>query len=337
MGYHIEFSDIVSFKGDAIVNSLGVNGSVYGRLCKNIIQADKSNTIKNIIDNKINNKIGDVFVTPSGDLICNNVIHIVTPFKKIDDSNLSLLKKAYKDIIDLAIKLGYKTLALPFIGTGANGYTDNQAYEAIEYACEELIAKEEKQQESLLDITIIGYLKKERVQRRERNIDCCDGSIEYANIIMGPSTGMMFTPGNTYRHFVECANAMTEVNEEEFIYCSKPYKYPYDFILDYFAQTGKNDKDFPKIGIDPKKKYKLSTRYSYTKITIYRLAYICQMTMSQLVQFMFICEASFNPNNKLDVFMMNYFRGCVPHIHTRYQFSAVVKKYTDIDIFKTGE
>lgn len=348
MGYHIEFSDIVKYKGDAIVNSLGVNGSVYGRLCQNIVEADKSNTIKNIIDKKINNNIGDIFITSSGDLKCDNVIHIVTPFRKMDDDNLSLLKKAYKGIIDLAILQGYKTLALPFIGTGANGYSDDEAYEAIELACEELLKLEQVYKKDILDITIIGYLQKgkysiEQLYEKDhiirekkyygRNLPSGDCGVLELHHITGSTNG--YDP--TYRAFEKCAEAMASLNEWDFIKCKKSYTYPYDFILDYFKITGKTDENFSKAGYNADRKYKLSIRKAFKKNNIFKLAYLCGMNLSQLIQFMMICEVSFNPGSKLDLFIIDYFSGRIPHIYTIHNFAAAVIANTKVDLFKLGK
>ncbi len=341
MGYHIEFSDVVKYKGDAIVNSLGVNGNVYGRLCQNIVEADKSNTIKNIIDNKLNNTIGDIFITPAGDLKCDNIIHVVTPFRHMDDANVSLLKNTYKAIIDMAIQQEYKTLALPFIGTGANGYEDDEAYEAIEYACDELIALEEKSGKDILDITVIGFLKSGKameeymynmrrrmnLERKYYDLDFCDCVFESCSM---PGSAPI---SKVYSDFEYCAEAMSEINCEEFIDCKKSYKNPYDFIKHYLKVTGKNEKEFLKAGINANQKYKLSIRTSLTKINIYRLAYLCKMNMSELVQFMIICETSFNPGSKLDLFMIKYFRGEFPWIQTIYNFAYWVKQNTKVDIF----
>lgn len=346
MGYHIEFSDIVKYEGDAIVNSLGVKGNVYGRLCRNIVEADKSNTIKNIIDKKLNNNLGDIFITPSGDLKCDNVIHVVTPFRHMDDDNLSMLKKAYKGIIDLAILQGYKTLALPFIGTGANGYSDDEAYVAIEYVCDELIAKENASNRDILDVTVIGFLKagkynlnelraNERYHERNyRNLSVDDLEKGCGAPILREFKMILSADDMIYRDFEKCSEAMSALNEWDFIKCKKSYTYPYDFILDYFKQTGKTDENFAKAGYNADRKYKLSIRKAFKKKNIFKLAYLCGMNLSQLVQFMLICEVSFNPSSQLDLFMIEYFSGRVPHIYTIHNFAGAVLANTGVDLFQ---
>ena len=78
--------------------------------------------------------------------------------------------------------------------------------------------------------------------------------------------------------------------------------------INFIYKHIKNEKEFLKAGYNANQKYKLSIRTSLTKINIYRLAYLCKMNMSELVQFMIICETSFNPGSKLDMFMIKYFR-----------------------------
>ena len=122
MGYLIKFGYIKQFESDAIVNSLGINGNVYGMLCEAILNAADSQELTSYIDSLVNNEIGTIFVTESGNLNCKNILHIVTPFRHMDDSNFSLLKKAYNDLLTKAIYLGHKSIVLPLIGSGANGY-----------------------------------------------------------------------------------------------------------------------------------------------------------------------------------------------------------------------
>ena len=36
MSFSVTYGDALEYKGDAVLNSLGTNGAVYGKLCKNI-------------------------------------------------------------------------------------------------------------------------------------------------------------------------------------------------------------------------------------------------------------------------------------------------------------
>ena len=100
MAYTVKLGNITEIECDVIVNSLGINGSVYGRLCESIIKAANSSEIKNYIDSKTNSPVGFIYETNGGDLPCKKLYHIVTPHKFMDDDNNTLLRQAYQDIID---------------------------------------------------------------------------------------------------------------------------------------------------------------------------------------------------------------------------------------------
>ena len=78
------FNDITKYEGDAIVNSIGVEGKLYGRLCKTILKEANDKDLEKFINSQYN-QIGTVLVTKAGKLPCKNIIHVVTPFKKDDD------------------------------------------------------------------------------------------------------------------------------------------------------------------------------------------------------------------------------------------------------------
>ena len=101
MPFKVKYSDITTYKVDVIVNSLGVKGNVYGKLCKNIITKAKDQELKQYID-KQNNPVGTILVTSAGKLKANKIIHVVTPFKHMDNEKNELLVKAYKDCINKA-------------------------------------------------------------------------------------------------------------------------------------------------------------------------------------------------------------------------------------------
>ena len=352
MGYHIEFSDVTKYKGEAIVNSLGIEGNVYGRLCQNIVNAANSPKLTNFINSKLNNKVGDIFLTDAGELPCEKIIHIVTPFKHMDDDKNTELKKAYRKILDTALIQGYKSIAIPFIGTGANGYSDRASYDALTSACEYLLDYEEQVDKDVLEVTIVGYLKEssilssgiikeyeynlkrpelyspEKIRNYRMERVTCDEGIDLIGESPKSSKPML-----DYNNIQKCIEAMTYIDEDQIYMSEKGYKKPYDFIKGLLKEKGKTDKIFKKFGITPNGKYKLSTRQSYQKKTIYKLAFMCEMNMSELVQFMLICETSFSPYSKLDLFMIDYYTSPMYKCRSAYDFAALVKKYTKEEIF----
>lgn len=156
MPYVMKLGNILDSTDDAIINSLGIHTNVYGRLCKNIIEEAKSTELKNYIDNLGQVNILDTFVTKGYNLKAKNIIHIVTPFKKYDNDS-SQLTKAYEILFSKAIENGYKSLSISFIGTGANGYSDVEASNAISLAVDKIISEEEKLDKDIIKITL--YVK----------------------------------------------------------------------------------------------------------------------------------------------------------------------------------
>ena len=166
MPFGVRFDDVTSCEVDVVVNSLGTKGSVYGRLCENIINTANDPSLKAFIDKQVN-PVGTILVTGAGELKCNNIIHVVTPFKYQDDENNSLLVEAYSKCLEEAIKRKCKSIALPFIGTGANGYSEKDAYKAIMKACVPILEKEDDLKKDIINILVVGYLK-DRNKKRER-------------------------------------------------------------------------------------------------------------------------------------------------------------------------
>lgn len=46
MSFKVIYGDALEYEGDAVLNSLGTNGAVYGRLCKNIINGINRKDVK---------------------------------------------------------------------------------------------------------------------------------------------------------------------------------------------------------------------------------------------------------------------------------------------------
>lgn len=124
MSYEIRPLDITKVKCDAIVNSLGVRESVkvYGSICRSIVNAAHSSELKAEIDSHSEDaNPGKIYITKGYNLPAKNIIHIVTPYFSKDDQMFAL-EFVYKLALMTAYKKGWKHIAIPIIGTGANGY-----------------------------------------------------------------------------------------------------------------------------------------------------------------------------------------------------------------------
>ena len=125
------YMNIIDCRCECIVNSLGTETSVFGAICHSIVENAKSKEIDNMLRFHKNENVFWTYITDAGELPSKHVIHIVMPFKDEDEHNNNL-RKAFETVIDLAIENGYESLAIPFIGTGANGYSKSDVHEALD-------------------------------------------------------------------------------------------------------------------------------------------------------------------------------------------------------------
>lgn len=314
MPFSVRFDDITEYNVDAIVNSLGVKGRILGRLCRNILEKSEDQNLKDFIK-KQNNPVGTILVTESGKLPCNNIIHIVTPFKKDDDNKNTKLVSAYQSVLRKAIELGYKSIALPFIGTGANGYDENDAYEAVMSSCALILEQEEKENKDILDITLIAYLKKqdesEILRRNERVEILYNENISFMTLEESTcSSSKRFMDNPLSVNIVDFGAEMGDMNEDELLIPNvKKYYYPYDFVEDYLFQREVDEKIFSKEGLDRRRKNQMKTQKNLKKLDVYRLAFMCKMTKTETLQFMVVAGHCFSPLDSTDVFFRDYING----------------------------
>lgn len=339
MGYLIKFGDITQFESDAIVNSLGINGNVYGMLCEAILNAADSQELTSYIDSLVNNEIGTIFVTESGNLNCKNILHIVTPFRHMDDSNFSLLKKAYNDLLTKAIYLGHKSIVLPLIGSGANGYSEQEVSEVVTSVCGELALKEYEIGEEILDITIVSYVKPRKLRRR-RNLEYEKHLVKNISIISREKCDFNETAPKIGKKELEIqkntmliAKATASIKEEDMLLVPGASELPYSFVIAQLIEKGIDDKEFIKQGVPSDIKTRWSKRKELEKQNIYRIAFISKMNFTRLVQFMMINNKAFSPEDKLDMFIINYFyKKCLYTCYDLAGFSLLCYKETKIKL-----
>ena len=84
MPFNTQFGDITECKVDAIINSLGVRGREYGKLCRSIISAANDKELTDYINAQINN-VNDILfelktadkLNEKYDFVCANILHNV--------------------------------------------------------------------------------------------------------------------------------------------------------------------------------------------------------------------------------------------------------------------
>lgn len=324
MSFTVTYGDALEYQGDAVLNSLGINGAVYGRLCKNIINGINRSEVKSLIDAQKNMPIGKIIETEGGDLKCEHVLHIVTPFKKEDDRKCTKLRDAYKSVVDFAIQRGYKKIGLPIIGTGANGYSDKEAYNAVIDVLSAVSDEENVKNIDIIDATVIAYLNpvplRYQVGVRECNFDRiefssyerieraaskrCERFYEYSKINEACEDEHSFY---NVMQFVTDIDKYDMFFPQLFVKGRNAYALPYDFVDDYMAQHNLPLKTIKEY--DSHKRQK--TRYNQTlsKIDVFRFSVLLNLNKTEIIQFMSYCGYGFNPTSRLDMFFMDYIKG----------------------------
>lgn len=356
MGYSIIFGDITQVKTDVIVNSLGIDGNVYGMVCEAILDAAKSPELTNYVDSLQNNNIGDIFITDSGELLCQKIFHIVTPFKFLDDKNNSLLEKAYVDILGKAIELGYKSIALPLIGCGANGYSEHEVSKVVTKVCGNLALKEYEEKHDILDVVLVSYVKpkrrhRERVEEEYYNArffetprvltECnavsisSDDSFEINKAPKTKTSSVKYkgiSQNQIIKNILLIQKAYTYLKPEELLAVEIGNR-PYAFVINHLNDIGMDDKEFILQGVPSDVKTRWSSRKEIEKINIYRIAFITKMNFSRLLQFMMINNKQFSPEDELDIFMIKYFEGkSFYKCYTLTEFSLLCFKECNVSL-----
>lgn len=371
MSFKVIYGDATTYKGDAILNSLGTNGAVYGRLCKNVIEKINRPAVKKLIDEQVNMAVGTIIETEGGDMNCEHVIHIVTPFRK-DEVSVSGNKKliaAYQSVVDYAIKKGYKSIGLPFIGTGANGYSESEAYDALIDVTSRISDREVAENVDILDITILGYLQKtsygERRPLNSRRNYREVGDSEEECIRLGLPAYF-----GTFKHMTKSSvakvlkdrgyndAAINAINDENSPFWiakfmsdldpnkffkpnykmftgkdnSYSYKYPYDFVRDYCLQNG-IDEYMALREFDVKERGRIYKR-SISKLNIYRFAILLKWPKEVVVQYMTLCGHSFSPWDEVDRFFFKGLKdGFDGPVRTLYELDSSYKRATNKTVF----
>ena len=315
MPYKVIYDDIVSYEGSAIVNSLGKSGSLYGEVCFNILHAAQSRELTHYINSLENSKIGQIYITEAGKLPVDKILHLVTPFKKDDDNINSNLKIAITSVIEKAVELGIKDIAIPFLGTGANGYSTKDALDALLSVCADLEEDEEIKNESIIDVTVVAYNSKPQY-----SFEMCDYSYSYERKERKirnnferreASRSMLFSDSKKKNEMTRIMDFMTELKEDELIEISPVrYKYPYDYVEDFISFYNINDsKVMANKGIDRRRKSQYKVTKSLKKIDMLRIAVCLNMTKTQFVQFLIYSGKSLSPKSQMDMFIIDYYEG----------------------------
>ena len=127
--------NIEDVEAKAIVNSLGVGKGIqyFGQVCSAIDKkANNPEFTERIRNAKHIYSLGEFFVTKGYYLHAKNIINLLTPCYK-DDPDLSILQDCVRRILyECTRNAGqYTSIAIPLLGTGANGYPAKKVYDML--------------------------------------------------------------------------------------------------------------------------------------------------------------------------------------------------------------
>ena len=148
--------DITEQNTDAIVNAAnsslmgggGVDGAIHRKGGPKILEE-----CKRIRENTWPDGLptGKAVITTGGNLKARYVIHTVGPvWHGGKHGERELLAEAYKNSLKLAVSKGLKTIAFPFISTGAYSYPIEKASKIALKTVQEFLEKEDNLNEVLL-------------------------------------------------------------------------------------------------------------------------------------------------------------------------------------------
>ena len=136
MAFRIEYNgDITKYKGDVIINSVGVTSTIYGGICGSIVKASSSGELKKIIDGVDDlYSVGEYFITDGYALPVKNILHLITP-NFDNDPDYVQFKECIRRILNECNLRDLKKIGIPSIGTGANKYDKSVSRKIIEEMC----------------------------------------------------------------------------------------------------------------------------------------------------------------------------------------------------------
>ena len=113
---------------DVIANPANEGLKMGDGVCGAIFSAAGEKALQRACDVIGHCDVGEVVITESYDLLSKAIIHVVGPLWQDGTKNeKSLLEGCYKKSLDLTLKEGYGSIALPLISTGALGYPKEEA------------------------------------------------------------------------------------------------------------------------------------------------------------------------------------------------------------------
>lgn len=127
--------------------------------------------------------------------------------------------------------------------------------------------------------------------------------------------------------FVNCFTGIINVDNASLFIPTRVYNTAFDFVIDYMDQNEISEKVLTNSGLDRRYKNRLKTNGIKSKIDVFRLIFVLNMSTQVAKEFMTICGFSFTPLDKIDLFFLDYLNGKYPKVKTLKELTELSKNY----------
>ncbi|MBW2991197.1 macro domain-containing protein [Candidatus Woesearchaeota archaeon] len=132
----VKKASITTIEVDAVVNPANSFGFMGGGVA-GVIKKVGGNEIEEEAIAQAPIQVGEACVTTSGDLVCKKIIHAPTMHNPAEKTDSHKVLCATKAALELADNSGFKSLALPGMGTGVGGLDKLEAAKTMVKAIKE--------------------------------------------------------------------------------------------------------------------------------------------------------------------------------------------------------
>ncbi len=141
----IKKASITDLNVDAVVNAANEYLRAGGGVCGAIFNAAGHEKLQAACKSIGHCATGAAVLTPGFDMNAKYIIHAVGPvWKGGKHDEPKLLYSAYEHALDLAVKVGCKSIGFPLISAGIYGYPVESAWKKAIQACRDFLAKGKK-------------------------------------------------------------------------------------------------------------------------------------------------------------------------------------------------
>jgi O-acetyl-ADP-ribose deacetylase (regulator of RNase III) len=130
-------ASITTCQVDAIVNPANSFGYMGGGVA-GVIKSVGSQVIEDEAVSQAPVQIGEAIITGAGDLVCKKVIHAPTMHNPAEKTDSHKAYCATKAALEMAESEGFRSIAIPGMGTGVGGLNKPEAAKAMVKAIREM-------------------------------------------------------------------------------------------------------------------------------------------------------------------------------------------------------